>query len=157
MKLSTVSSLAEIPASVEAEAVMISDIRLVVTFPYHHKTIKLKRRLGAEGVLSLVYLWQFVAQNKSKGVLSGMDAEDIAIAAQWGGDCQKFVDELVNIGFLDKNKDEYAIHNWERHNAYAAAAEARSEQARKAAIARWEAKNKANESWKRDQGTRLGT
>ena len=61
----------------------VSDIRLSVDFFQHPKTIKLERRLGIEGVKALLSLWMWDAQNRPDGVLSGMDPEDIEIAAGW--------------------------------------------------------------------------
>mgnify|MGYP000243346383 CR=1 FL=1 len=60
---------------------MNRDIRLSVGFFDHPKIIKLERQLGYEGVIALIRLWLWVAQNRPSGLLSGMDDEDIAIAA----------------------------------------------------------------------------
>lgn len=62
------------------------DIRLSVGFFDHPKIIKLERQLGLEGVTALLRLWLWAAQNRPSGMLSGMDGEDIEIAARWKGD-----------------------------------------------------------------------
>lgn len=116
---------------------MNSDIRVSITFPNHPKVVKLQRRLGPQGPLSLIYLWLFVAQNKPDGRLSGMDAEDIEIAAKWDGEAGKFVSELLSLRFLEEEGKVFILHGWEEHNAYAAAAKMRREKAKKAAEARW--------------------
>ncbi len=117
---------------------MNSDIRIQTTFPHHPKTKKLKRKLGADGVLSLIYLWIFIAQNRPNGDLSGLNEEDIAIASDWEGDTKQYIDALISIGFLDRKGNLLVIHDWEENNPWAAGAEARSEKARKAAKARWD-------------------
>jgi hypothetical protein len=91
--------------------------------------------------LALIDLWLFVAQNKPEGRLIGMDAEDIEIAARWEGKPGEFVSALVALRFLDEAGGEHTLHNWKEHNAYAADAKARSEKARRAAEARWRARN----------------
>ena len=57
------------------------DIRLAVGWNRHPKIVKLKRKLGADGVMALVSLLTFCGENRTNGVLSGMDDDDIAIAA----------------------------------------------------------------------------
>lgn len=117
---------------------MNKDIRIAVNFFRHHKTVKLRRKLGAEAVLCLQQLWCYAAENKPKGALTGMNSEDISIAAGWEGDEQEFVSTLCRIGFLEEcDEGIYHIHDWERHNPYAAHADDRSAIARKAAEARW--------------------
>jgi len=115
---------------------MNTDIRLSTTCFGHTKIIKLERRLGAEGVLSLIRLWVYTAQNREKGVLHDMTEEDIAIAAGWKEDETKFIETLCSLRLLDKD-EWYSIHNWRKHNTYAAFNEVRSEAGRKAAAARW--------------------
>ena len=80
---------------------MNSDIRLSVGFWEHPKTIKLIRRLGLEGARSLQILWLWATQNRSDGVLSGMDAEDIEIAAKWDGEPTALYRVLTELGFID--------------------------------------------------------
>ena len=123
---------------------MNSDIRLAVTFATHPKRVKLQRRLGPEGPLALIDLWLFVAQNKPEGRLIGMDAEDIEIAARWEGNPGDLVNALLALRFLDETECEFTMHNWKERNAYAADAKARSEKARRAAEARWRARNRDN-------------
>jgi len=117
---------------------MNTDIRLSVFFFQHRKTKKLKRKLGADGVLALISLWTYAAVNHPEGILP-LDEEDIAIAADWDGDPQEFVNTLIEIGFLEKLEDgTYKIHDWEEHQPWAVGARERKEKARKAAKAKWE-------------------
>ena len=117
---------------------MNTDIRLSVEFFNHPKTVKLQRRLGLEAVICLQKLWLWAAQNRPEGRLSNMDAEDIEIAAKWGGDNGSLCSTLVSLGWIDEANGHYMLHDWEEHNPWQAEAEARSEIARKAAKARWE-------------------
>ena len=116
---------------------MNADIRLKVTFPNHHKIKKLYRRLGPQGPLSLIYLWLYVAENKPNGVLSGMDEEDIELAAQWNGDAGVMLVALLDLCLLHKQADAYSVHDWKDNNPYAFHAPIRSERAKKGAEARW--------------------
>lgn len=121
---------------------MNSDARISVSFTGHAKTLKLKRRLGNDGLMSLITLWLYTAQNKPSGIFTNMDIEDIEIAAQWEGSPGNLVDTLVELRFIDLVGNVHIIHNWEKNNPWAFHADERSEQARKAAKARWGKKNK---------------
>jgi hypothetical protein len=121
---------------------MNTDIRVKTSFAHHHKTKKLKRKLGGDGVCALLFLWLFAAENRPDGVFSGMDPDDIAIAAQWDGDATVMLEAMLGVGFLCLNASgEYFIHDWIRNNAWAADAPARAEKASKAAKARWDKRN----------------
>lgn len=125
---------------------MNSDIRISVCFPAHTKTKKLKRILGSDGVLSLITLWTYAAQNRPDGALTGMDLDDIAIASDWSGDEKEFIDALVKIGWVEKIDGVYILHDWEENNPWAADAVNRSERARKAAEKRWERAKEQSEN-----------
>ncbi|MDZ7839636.1 MAG: hypothetical protein U5R46_02270 [Gammaproteobacteria bacterium] len=116
---------------------MNQDFRIKIGFFNNPKTHRLRRRLGAEGVLSLIRLWEYAAQHRSKGVLYDMDDDDIAAVSDWSGD-SSFVECLRKFGFLEETADGWlALHDWEEHNGYAFYAEERSERAREAAEKRW--------------------
>ena len=95
-----------------------TDIRLSVGFPTHPKTKKLRKLLGNDAVLALIYLFIFAAQNKPDGDFCGMENEDIEIAVDWEGEDGAFVAALVKVGFLDGEKGAYRIHDWEDHNGW---------------------------------------
>ena len=115
---------------------MNTDIRLSVEFTTHHKTLKLRRRLGADGVLALVTLWLWAAKHRPDGTLAGMDPEDIEIAAQWEGQPGRLVADLTDIGFLEDSDGSTRIHNWEWRNPWAAKSEERSAATRLSRLAR---------------------
>ncbi|WP_297672191.1 hypothetical protein [uncultured Desulfovibrio sp.] len=115
---------------------MNTDIRLSVGFWQHPKTKKLARRLGLEAVRSLQILWLWAAQNRPDGNLSGMDWEDIELAADWQGEEQAFFTACLG-AWIDEIDGGYVLHDWAEHNPWQAEAEARSDAARKAALARW--------------------
>ncbi len=117
---------------------MNTDIRLSTEFFRHPKTLKLKRRLGLEGIISLQQLWIWVAQSRPTGSLAGLDMEDIALAAGWEGDEQTFVQTLITLRWLDEGEDgSLSVHNWTARQEYASRSEERVDKARKAAASRW--------------------
>lgn len=116
---------------------MSHDARIMATLPLHPKTRKLIKRHGQAAAWNLVCLFLFACENKSKGILDGMTAEDIELACDWQGDDGAFVATLVDVGFLDLHGDTYEIHDWATHNSWANGKEERSEAARKSAAARW--------------------
>ena len=118
---------------------MNKDIRISVSFPSHYKTVLLYKRLGAEGIKSLVYLWLYAGAHRTDGRLTNMSRHTIAIAAQWEKEPDEFIDALLSkeIHFLDKAGEIYVLHDWFDHNPYAAHAKNRSEIARQNAMKRW--------------------
>ncbi|HQH71857.1 MAG TPA: hypothetical protein PK360_07235 [bacterium] len=123
---------------------MNKDIRIATSFSSNKKRIRLQRKLGPQGVLALIDLWIYAAENKPDGILSNMDDEDICIAAKWDGDVTAFIEALTdkNNRWLDKHPKAgwYKLHDWEEHNSYVVHYKERSEAARYAAEKRWEKK-----------------
>ncbi len=116
---------------------VMEDFRVKTSWRTHYKRKKLQRRLGVDGVIGIVDLWGYAADCKEDGDLSGMDAEAIAIAAQYDGDESAFATLLVELELLDGEPGGYSLHNWRKHNPYVATHGKRSEAAKKAANARW--------------------
>ncbi len=127
---------------------MNSDIRISTGYPDHPKVRKLLRRLGAEGIKSHIFLLCKVGYLKTKGVLHDFDVDVIEDTAQWTGERGKFVEVLMSddIRLLELKDGVYQIHDWEYWNPWACGSEERSDQASKAAKARWAKyrKGKAN-------------
>lgn len=123
------------------------DIRLSLDFFDHPKSKKLKKRLGLEGVMALLKLWAWTAGNRPGGMLTGLDAEAVELAADWDGEDGTFVSTLLDLRLLDDADGTFAIHDWEDHQAYASKSEERSSKAKKAAEARW---SKAKEEQEAD-------
>jgi hypothetical protein len=120
---------------------MNTDIRLQMSFYNNTKVKRLNRTLGADAVLSLIYLWLYTAENRPHGELRGMDEIDISVAAQWSGDPAVFVAALCDLRFLDKKRNLFSVHDWQSNNPWACDAPARKEKAKKAAEAKWLKKN----------------
>jgi len=112
---------------------MNTDIRLSVDFTTHHKTRKLRRKLGADAVLGLIDIFSYAAKVRPDGVLHGLDADDLEDIACWNGGAGELVAMFCEIGFLECDSDGiYTIHDWEEHNPWAAGAKERSDAASKA-------------------------
>ena len=131
---------------------MNTDFRIEIGFFSHPKTQKLRRRLKAEGESALVRLWSHTAQYRPRGVLTGMDTEDIALAAAWQGDADEFVRTLEELRFLDRDGSAWSVHDWKDHNAYAYAAPDRSEKSRRAAEAKRNKRSQDRERAVPDRG-----
>jgi len=125
---------------------MPDDIRLAISFKDHRKRKKLNMLLKAPRSATdcLIDLWINTAQNHPDGILSGMDAIDLALDAGWTGDPEQFVQALIEAGFLEKTNDGYVLHDWGDHQPYITTSRKRSEQAKLAASTRWE-KRKCDE------------
>ena len=95
---------------------MNTDIRLSVNLFTHPKIVKLMRQLGLEGVISLLRLWLWTAQNRPGGALSGMDADDIEIVSGWSEEPGAFIAAVIALRLLDTVDGGYHLHDWEEHN-----------------------------------------
>lgn len=115
---------------------MNTDFRVAVDFFSHHKARKLKKRVGADGLISLLQLWAYASKLRPDGDLSGMDIEDIELAANWDGEDGVFVDALLAVGFIDEDCDGYVLHDWLENNSWAAGVEARSDASRLSRMAK---------------------
>lgn len=122
---------------------MNSDIRISVNFVQHPKTKKTIRKYGHAAIISIIALWGFAAQRRPEGNLTGMDVDDIAIAACWDGDEQEFFDMCVSMKWIDVYENgEIHLHGWKEAQGYVINAPARAERSRRAAQARWEKREK---------------
>lgn len=84
------------------------------TLPTHRKVKRLKRLLKIktpQAVGHMVMLWLWAIDNAPDGKLDALDAEDIAEAAEWGGDPKRFLSALEGAGFIDRG-DGLSIHDW---------------------------------------------
>ena len=98
--------------------------------------------LGPQGVLSLIDLWLTTAENRPKGVLTGMTEQDVALDGQWNGDAGEFCKALLDVGFLDLDEDGvYSIHDWKEHQRFCFYAPERSQRARENVQVRWSKKD----------------
>lgn len=122
---------------------MNGDIRISVNFVQHPKTKKTIRKYGHAAIVSIIALWGFAAQRRPEGNLTGMDVDDIAIAACWDGDEQEFFDMCVEMKWIDVHENgEIHLHGWKEAQGYVINAPARAERSRRAAQARWEKREK---------------
>ena len=123
---------------------MNTDIRVSVDFWEHPKTLKLIRSLGIEAPVALQRLWMYAAKFRPDGVLSDLETIDVAEAARWNGDPDKFVKALLDRGWLDKEDGIYIIHDWPEHQPWVVSAPERSRRAKCAINARWEKERSKN-------------
>ena len=112
-----------------------TDIRISTAWVNSFKRRKLKRLLGAEGVLAVMDLWIHCGTTHTTGTMSGMTDEDIEVAAGWEGAPGEFVPALIDCRLLDGDEKERSIHDWAAHQEWASKAEARSEASRSAGVA----------------------
>lgn len=99
---------------------MIADIRLSVDFLQNIKVRKLKKRLGADGVLALIALWSYCAKNFPDGRL-GEYSDDVEFIADWDGEDGALASALRELGFLDVCEDgTLELHDWTENNPYVA-------------------------------------
>jgi len=110
---------------------MSTDIRISTKLLTHHKFAKLKKHIGDAAAEHLLWLWCYTADNRPHGELTGMDNDDIAHAANYHGDPEKFVRILLSVGWLDQlPSGVHAIHDWADHNPWVYSSEPRSDRAR---------------------------
>lgn len=88
----------------------------------HPKIAKLAKRLSVcrPHALGLVTgLWAWACDTAPDGNLSSYDAEDLAIAAEWDGQPEDFLDALVGVRLIDREDGKLSLHDWmERAEGY---------------------------------------
>jgi hypothetical protein len=86
----------------------------------HPKLIKLRSELGIslpEAIGHLYMLWNWCLANAKDGDISAFDSSDIADAAQWEGNPETFLHEMIKVGFIDKKcNGRVYIHDWCDYN-----------------------------------------
>ena len=116
---------------------MNNDFRIKIGVLSHIKIRRLIGRHGIESYVGLQRLWEYAASTESSdGILLGLNSADVSLIAEIND--EKFGDNLADLGLLDQVENGYAIHNWRRHNPWCSESKTRSDDARKAATARWE-------------------
>ena len=118
-------------------------IQLQIGFTDSRKTRRLIRAFDYVGVIYILRLWEHTAKFRPEGTLDDYSPEDIADAVAYPGDPESFANTLVDLGFLDRKKGVYSVHNWARRQPWISQQFNRSEKAKNAAFARWE-KEKEN-------------
>jgi hypothetical protein len=116
---------------------MNEDIRLNTDFIQNRKIKMLRKKLGSDGVLSLITLWLSAARTKSSGKLSDYSIEEVEVDSDWMGEGGVFIAALLDLKLLDALDDgSYAIHNWGTRQCWASRSEIRSGKARFSRLAR---------------------
>ena len=80
----------------------------------HRKIKKLKRALKIkepQAIGHMTMLWLWCIDNAPDGDLDALEPEDIAEAVEWTGDPQKFLDALIDAGFVDQG-ESLLVHDW---------------------------------------------
>jgi len=109
---------------------MLADVRISCGIAAHRKVKKLIRRLGTDAAWRLVCLYAWAGAYHPSGDLAGLDADDIELAVDWPGNPGELVATLLDLRLLDVGSGGMAIHDWSKHNAWAAGFTQRSAKAR---------------------------
>lgn len=123
------------------------DFRVDADFLDHPKTIRLLQLGGPDSVVHLFRLWAYATKHCPSGVLDGLDAESIDLALRFPCESRKYTESaerfgrLFQCGFAHRDKNgNFVISNWEKWQPWVIGSKERSEQARKAAKAKWDKK-----------------
>ena len=123
---------------------MNKDFRIAVDYFEHHKVKKLERRLGETGLVCHLRLLAYAARHRPSGEFSGMDPEDIEIAAGWAGEPGALHQALLDLRLIEVLEGSATrIHDWAEHNPFASEAEDRSGQGRLSRLAQVNPKARA--------------
>jgi len=117
----------------------VDDIRIGTDIFESPKIRKLIRHKGDKGFITLIKLWMWIARNRSDGILTGMEAEDIMDVA--GTNDETFITYLEEINLIQYNNGIYEAHEWGEHQPWAFDTTKRVKSAKKAAEIRWKTAN----------------
>lgn len=103
----------------------------------HFKTKRLVVKFGEGAELIPIKLWVFAAKfYPEKGIFKGIDDQELLSLAgiKYNKDASSILQGLVDLGFLDRTKGGYQIHEWEEYQGHIIAYKIRG---KKANEARW--------------------
>ena len=86
--------------------------------PRHRKVHRLARNLRVGVPTALGYLlhgWCDTMLQAEAGVLQGYTQGEVTLAFGYKGDSTRFVEAMTDAGFLEKNGDDFIIHEWPEH------------------------------------------
>lgn len=87
----------------------------------------------------MIRLWLYAADRHTKGVLEGMNQDDLEDVAGWTGIRGVFAEYTIRTRWIDKSDDgTLSIHDWKEHQPWVFHSDKRSEAAKAAISARWE-------------------
>lgn len=102
----------------------------------HVKTKRLVALLGRGAEVLPIKLWSYCGKfHAESGRLAGYAAEEIETIAGWWGKPGRCIEALLKVGFLERDGDDLAIHEWTEHEGHIGAFKVR---AKKGAAARWD-------------------
>lgn len=90
-------------------------IELHQSLPTHYKTIECAAMLNIsvpQMIGHLCCFWLWALDNSKDGVLSQLCNATIALASQWQGDPDEFVNALIASNFIEKYGENLVIHDW---------------------------------------------
>ena len=103
------------------------DYRVPLRYADDTRTQLLLRRVGANGISALYFLWHYTAAHHVSGILNSMNEETIEMAAKWFGKPGTLVPLLLELGWLGQmDNGTYFIPEWRETNSWAANADNRS-------------------------------
>lgn len=90
-------------------------IQVEQTLPTDKKTLKLKRALNisapyAMGIITTLWLW--CIDNAPDGDITDLDGDDLADICDYPDSGEKFLNALINSGFVINNGEQTVIANW---------------------------------------------
>jgi uncharacterized phage protein (TIGR02220 family) len=93
----------------------MGNIWLNFNFYKNPKTKMLIKKLGAESIISLQKLWIYAGETLEDGILL-YKKPYIELIAEWKPEDNKFIDALIDIGFLEVIDGGYSLHDFIEEN-----------------------------------------
>jgi hypothetical protein len=124
------------------------DIRLHLGWFDNLKIRKVRMRLGFEGVVALLLLWEYAAAHNPSGCLGKLSSEELSLLSRYSdfrkGSSSVFGDSLIEFGLLEKDPEgNIWVHDWYENQPYIATRLAMSEGGKRGADRRWAKKQPA--------------
>ena len=93
-------------------------VQVDLTFFTSKKVIKGARILGITPIQfggHMIALWAWSMTNAKDGVLDDLEPQDIATAAGYPEDAEKFLKTIIAVGFVDSGEN-LTLHNWQERS-----------------------------------------
>lgn len=113
----------------------MADLNLDVNYFDNIKTMRLIGLLGNGAAELPIRIWCHCAKVHPKdGILARYSVQEIERIANWWGAPGAMIDAMVNLGFLERTRWGYKVHDWEEHEGHLITFH---ERAKTAAARRW--------------------
>lgn len=94
-------------------------LNLDLNFFDHPKVKRLRALAGPEAEVYLLRLWSYAGRYHAvDGILKNFSGPEIETIIDWRGEKLAMLQAMLKVGFLEKARNGYKIHDWQEHEGH---------------------------------------